>query len=122
MIDSKKLGETPLTSLELGSNDFCIAVAVHLDNGESIANMCVLLKAQVDYLKAAQVKGRAIRDRFIKANYEAMLKNCNEGLVAKPFIRPARGSTMKTFGNLAFEHGVGLKHGRFRVEESSRMH
>lgn len=121
MIDSKKLGETPLTELELGSNDFCIAVAVHLDLGESIANMCILLKAQVDYLTAAQDKGRAIRDRFIQQNAEAMAKNCQEGLTAKPFIRPQR-SEMKTFGHVAFEHGVGLRHGRFRVEESSRIH
>lgn len=121
MIDCKKLAAMPLNEIETDSVDFCIALAVHVDQGESLADISVQLKIQSDTLTAKMTKGRLIRDRMIRENSEAMLKNVQDGICKKPFIQ-GRKSSLKTYGNVAFEHGVGLKHGRFRVEEGITVH
>lgn len=117
MINSKKLATTPLTELELGSVDFCISLVGHVDQGENVADIAVLLGAQPEKLHQMITKGRVVRDLFIRKNSEAMIKAVEEGMMTPPHIAGTK-SRMKTFGEVAVTYGAGLRVGKFRADDT----
>lgn len=113
MINSKKLAATPLTELELGSIDFCVALAVHVDQGEQLKDISVTLNMQPDKLTGLMTKGRLIRDRYIQAQADAYAKMAAEGTLAKPYVSKRTETSLKTFAERAVEHGAGLRLGKY---------
>jgi hypothetical protein len=60
MFDSKKLAATPITELPIGSDDFCVAVACKVDQGENETQLCRLLNIQLIELRQHMNHGRVL--------------------------------------------------------------
>ena len=117
MIDSKKLAATPLTEFEPGSNEYYMAIACHLDNGETPTHIGLVLNQNPITIGRAATKGREIRDRLIKEASSACLQLIRDGEIPPPRVK--RPDLPKGATNT----GKGLVlDSRFFIATPSRMH
>ena len=121
MINSKLLAVKRITEFEPGSNEYFMAITCHLDAGDDLHDISLLLRKTVQVVAKMAEKGRVIRDRLIKEQSVEMMKAVYAEEIPAPRIcrnivvtrGPSQGIATTRF--LTPPRGL-------RLPESSTMH